>query len=347
MPSAIGLTDEDWMRHALSLARKGVGFTSPNPCVGALLVRDGRMLASGWHRKAGGPHAEIEAIEKALRLGHSPRGATLYVTLEPCTTHGRTPPCSEAIVRHGIKRVVVAATDTNPAHAGRAFKWLSRRGVSVAHGVLEKEARAINFPFERWITTGRPWVVAKIAMSLDGKIAAHPSESRWLTGEDSLRKAHGLRLAADAIIVGAETVRRDNPSLTVRLGARSRSKLQPWRVVLTKSGSLPEDAAIFTDEFQERTIVAKGRSLRQTLAMLGKKSVTSVLIEGGGQILAAAFKERVVDEIAFFVAPRVLGGPSQAVALGDFLSPSCRLQNLTCQKMKNDIFLHAYVHRTG
>lgn len=296
------------MRLALVEARKGIGTTSPNPAVGAAIVRDGELISRGWHRKAGQPHAEIVAI-RALKTPEMAYGATLYVTLEPCSTHGRTPPCVEAIIRHRFARVVVGTMDPNPVHAGRGIGILRRAGIEVVTGVLEVECAALNEAFNKWIVTHQPFVIAKCAMSLDGRISRPPGEGQWLTSEESRRAAHRLRARVDAILIGAETIRRDNPRLTVR-GVRSTK--QPWRVILSRSGDLPWAAHVFTDEWKDRTLIFNG--LDEALTELGRRNVLSVLIEGGGDVLGAAFDQKRVDRVEFFYAPLLAGGDKPAVA---------------------------------
>ncbi|NBV87537.1 MAG: bifunctional diaminohydroxyphosphoribosylaminopyrimidine deaminase/5-amino-6-(5-phosphoribosylamino)uracil reductase RibD, partial [Verrucomicrobia bacterium] len=257
--------DSRFMRAALQEARKGYGATSPNPAVGCVIVREGRVIARGWHRRAGQPHAEIEAL-KALPDPAMARGATLYVTLEPCSTHGRTPPCTEALLAAGIQRVVVGATDPHPAHCGRGLEILRAGGLQVSHGVLQGECAHLNRAFFKWITTGRPWVLAKAGLSLDGRITRPLGEGQWLTGPAARRDAHRLRAAADAILVGAGTVRSDDPSLTVREVALPGKKLQPWRVVLSRGANpLPADAKIFNDGHKDRTLIYLNRPLEEVL----------------------------------------------------------------------------------
>lgn len=298
---------ESWMRLALREARRGLGRTSPNPAVGAVIVsKGGELLAKGWHRAAGLAHAEIEALGK-LRRPSQARGATLYVTLEPCSTHGRTPPCVEAILAAGFARVVAAAADPNPAHAGRGLKRLRRAGIEVVTGILSEEATALNRGFNKWIVTGLPLVIAKCGMSLDGRITRLPNEGAWITGERARDHARKLRAEVDAILVGAETVRVDNPRLTVRPGRPGVP--QPWRIVLTRSGNLPPQAHLFTDGHRDRTLVYRGRGLRAVLRDLGRRQVTSVLIEGGMEVLGEAFDRRLVDCVQFYAAPLLLGGP--------------------------------------
>jgi len=298
------------MRAAVGEARRGLGQTSPNPAVGAVIVRTGRMIARGFHRRAGRPHAEIEALG-ALKKPELARGATLYVTLEPCSTHGRTPPCVEAILRAGFARVVIGAIDPNPAHAGRGVELLRAAGVAVTTGIFEAECRELNAAFNHWIVTKMPLVIAKAGVSLDGRLTRPPGEGQWLTSPAARADAQKLRAQVDAILIGAETLRADNPRLTVRgvPGAR-----QPWRIILTRSGRLPKGAHIFTDAHRDRTLVYRGQSLRAVLRDLGKKQITSVLLEGGGQVLGEAFDRRLVQRVQFYVAPLLCGGP--AVVIG-------------------------------
>jgi diaminohydroxyphosphoribosylaminopyrimidine deaminase / 5-amino-6-(5-phosphoribosylamino)uracil reductase len=306
--------DEKFMKAALSEAIKGRGHTSPNPAVGALIVRDGNVIARGWHRRAGEPHAEIEAIG-ALRKPELARGATMYVTLEPCSTHGRTPPCCDAIKAHGFARVVVGAIDPNPKHAGRGLSLLRNAGIEVKCGVLEGECTSLNRAFNKWIAKCIPWVIAKAGMSLDGRLTRPAGEGQWLTNDRSRADAMKLRAQVDAILVGAETVRRDDPQLTIR-GVRGFEDKQPWRVVLSRTNRLPRKARIFTDEHRDRTLIYRDRSLREVLKDLGRKGMTSVLIEGGGTVLGEAFDRRLVDEVHFYIAPLLCGGPDVIAGQG-------------------------------
>ena len=320
------------MRLALTQARKGLGATSPNPMVGALIVRDGKILSRGYHHKAGMPHAEIEALKKTKNS----QGATLYVTLEPCSTHGRTGPCTEAVISAGIKRVTIGAIDPNPAHAGRGVEILRKAGIEVTAGVLAQECTDLNKAFNKWIVSKTPYVIAKAGMTLDGRITLPPGEGQWITDPKSRVDAQKLRAIVDAILVGAETVRADNPKLTVR-GVRSAK--QPWRVVLTRTGNLPAEAHLFTDEYKERTLVFKGLSLEEVLKELGGRGVTSLLIEGGGEILGQAFDARLVDEVVFYIAPILAGGPKVALAgLGaGSTAESIHLENVSYRRIGGDI----------
>ena len=302
--------DDEFMRAALAEARRGLGHTSPNPAVGAVIVRGGKIVARGYHHRAGLPHAEIEAL-RALPKPALAKGATIYVTLEPCSTDGRTPPCVNAIIAAGLRRVVIGAIDPNPAHAGRGVELLRAAGVTVTTGVLGKECCALNAAFNHWIVTKLPLVIAKAGMSLDGRLSRPPGEGQWLTNAAARKDAHQLRAQVDAILVGAETVRRDNPRLTVR-GIRGAK--QPWRIVITRSGNLPKDAHLFTDVHRERTLVYRGKSLRAVLRDLGKRQITSVMIEGGGGVLGEAFDRRLVQRAHFYLAPLLCGGPAVVVS---------------------------------
>lgn len=300
------MQDDEFMNTALAEARRGLGHTSPNPAVGAVIVRGEKIVARGFHHRAGLPHAEIEAL-RALAKPALAKGATIYVTLEPCSTHGRTPPCVNAIIAAGLRRVVIGTIDPNPVHAGRGVELLRAAGIAVTTGVLEKECRALNAAFNHWIITKLPLVIAKAGMSLDGRLTRPPGEGQWLTNAAARKDAHQLRAQVDAILVGAETVRRDNPRLTVR-GVRGAK--QPWRIVITRSGNLPKDANLFTDEHRERTLVYRGKTLRAVLRDLGKMQITSVMIEGGGGVLGEAFDRRLVQRAHFYLAPLLCGGPA-------------------------------------
>jgi diaminohydroxyphosphoribosylaminopyrimidine deaminase/5-amino-6-(5-phosphoribosylamino)uracil reductase len=302
--------DEQFMRRALCQARKGLGSTSPNPVVGAVIVKEGRILATGYHRKAGGPHAEIEAISALVDPAQA-EGATMYVTLEPCSTHGYTPPCTEAIIRARFTRVVTGAIDPNSRHQGRGIDHLREAGIAVTTGVLGEESMRLNVGFNKWITTGTPWVIAKVAQSLDGHITRPPGEPQWLSSNHSLRLVQRLRSTVDAILVGAETVRRDNPRLTLR---PLRNRVQPWRVIATRSGNLPSNAAVFTDEFRERTLVFRDQSWSEILHKLGSLNVTRLLVEGGGEILGSLLDKHQIDQLWCFITPLLTGGDKPAFA---------------------------------
>jgi diaminohydroxyphosphoribosylaminopyrimidine deaminase/5-amino-6-(5-phosphoribosylamino)uracil reductase len=317
----------------------GAGLTLPNPRVGAVVVRAGKIIGEGFHMRAGLAHAEVNAVADARRRGHSPEGATLYVTLEPCSTHGRTPPCTGLILREKIARLVFAATDPNPAHAGAAMKLLRGAGVEVSAGLLAQEATALNRDFNWAIVKKRPWVVAKIALSLDGRITTPLGDDRWLTSPEARIAAHELRWESDAILVGAETVRADNPKLTVRLPGQ-RGKVQPWRVVLTRSGKVPRAAHLFTDKHRDRTLVFRGQELADVFAALGALQVSHVLIEGGGEMITEALGTGLVNEVAFFLAPAVMGTVPRA--LGKLPAP-VKLREVSYHAVGADILCRGLV----
>ncbi|HWM26650.1 MAG TPA: bifunctional diaminohydroxyphosphoribosylaminopyrimidine deaminase/5-amino-6-(5-phosphoribosylamino)uracil reductase RibD [Chthoniobacterales bacterium] len=296
--------DDFFMRAALREARNALGQTSPNPAVGAVLVIDQKIVAKGYHRGAGLPHAEIECLRRVK--GPIPRSATLYVTLEPCSTTQRTGPCTDAIVEAGVRRLVIGATDPNPRHAGRGMTRLKDAGLDVRAGILGNECAALNESFNKWIQTRRPFVIAKCGMSLDGRLSPVAGETRWITGIAARRHAQQLRAQVDAILIGAKTLREDDPRLTVR-GLRGAK--QPWRVVLTRSGSLPKQARLFTDRFAARTIIYRNTNLDVVLRELGEKEVTSVLVEGGGEILGQALDQRLVDKVQLYLGGVFTGGP--------------------------------------
>ena len=297
------------MGEALNLARRGVGLTSPNPSVGAIVVSaEGNMIGSGYHRKAGTAHAEIVAIEDAMQVNSRLlRGSTIYVTLEPCSTHGRTPPCTQRIKDVGIRRVVFGAADPNPKHTNQSYTILGAAGIQVTGGVLEEECQDVIRPFAKWIMTGVPWVIAKVGQSLDGRITRPAGEPPWITSDSARSHARRLRLRADAILIGAETLRMDNPHLTLRDADIGTGKEQPWRVVLTRSGRLPADAHLFTDEFKDRTIVLHNLSFPDVLKELGSRDIVTVLVEGGGNVMGQAFQSQEVDEVFWYIAPRICG----------------------------------------
>jgi diaminohydroxyphosphoribosylaminopyrimidine deaminase/5-amino-6-(5-phosphoribosylamino)uracil reductase len=330
-------SDERVMRLALRLAARGRGRTSPNPMVGAVLVLRGRIIGRGWHHAAGRLHAEIEALRDAERRGHRTRGATMYVTLEPCCSHGRTPPCTEAILKAGIRRVVAAATDPNPRHAGRGFRLLKKGGVTVSTGVLSNEASALNAAFNHWIVHRTPFVTVKAAMTLDGKIATADGESKWITGPKARTESMRLRAGADSILVGVNTVLADDPSLTLREGKGQKAKSKRpglRRVILDTHARTPLDAKVVTDEFAALTTIVVGKSapkrrvaalgrrvsvivasernqrvdLRWLMRRLGAEEVTSLLVEGGGEVNASFLFGGHAHRVAFFYAPKILGG---------------------------------------
>lgn len=367
--------DRQWMRRALALARRAYGQTSPNPMVGAVLVKNGQRIGEGYHHQAGQPHAEIEALRDAAGRGQSLRGATLYVTLEPCCTHGRTPPCTEAIAAAGIRRVVVAATDPNPAHAGRGFAWLASRGISVAPGLLAEAASELNEPFNHWIVHRTPWVTVKAAMTLDGKIATATGESKWITGAESRSHSMHLRQGSDAILVGVNTILADDPQLTCRDSAEGNTATghRLRRLVLDSRARTPLTARLVADDPLRLTtivvtedapkkrvralaekvhvLVAPANNHRVDLAWLlqklGAESVTSLLVEGGGEVNAAFLMSGLAHRIAFFYAPKIIGGRTALRGVGgtgaSSLQDMISLANPAWKKLGADLFLSARV----
>lgn len=311
--------DEHWMTYAMALAARGIGMTSPNPPVGAVLVKGGQLIGEGFHHKAGGPHAEIGALRDAKKKGHSTQGASVYVTLEPCSTHGRTPPCTKALIEAGIVSVTYGSRDPNPVHSGAADELLRAAGINVEGGVLGEECQRLLAPFTKWITTGLPYVIAKSGQSLDGRITRPPGESQWITNEAAREHSMQLRLRCDAIMIGAETLRADNPRLTLRGDEIPHGKEQPWRVIVTRSGKLPKKANVFTDKFKDRTLVLRGDfQFSDILRELASREISTVLLEGGGSLMGQAFAARAVDEVCWYVAPRICGGGVMSVGGIDF-----------------------------
>jgi len=319
---------EKWMRLALVEAAKGLGRTSPNPAVGALIVKQGKLVAKGFHAYAGGPHAEVAALAKA---GKQARGADLYTTLEPCAHHGKTPPCTQAIVEAGIGRVVFASKDPNPLVNGKGARKLRQGGLDVWPGVLKDEADALNRPFFKWAKTGRPFVSLKVASSLDGFLATATGDSQWITGPASRQWVHRLRDTADAILIGVGTVLADNPRLTSR--PEGRKGKNPLRIVLDTTLRSPVEARVFKCQKQAPTVVATSRkahakkaallrsgaelwelplkqgriSLKALLKKLGERGCTHLLVEGGASVFGAFLTEGLADEVLLFLAPKLIG----------------------------------------
>jgi diaminohydroxyphosphoribosylaminopyrimidine deaminase / 5-amino-6-(5-phosphoribosylamino)uracil reductase len=332
------------MRIALREAEKGLGRCSPNPAVGAVVINSGRLVSKGYHRKAGRPHAEIEAIGRAPASARF--GSTLFVTLEPCSTFGRTPPCTDAIIAARIGRVVIGAIDRNPVHAGKGIERLRSAGIRVTTGVLENQCRRLNVGFDRWISTGRPWVIAKIAQSLDGRTTRPPGESTKLTGAAAHRRVQALRATVDAIMIGAETLRKDNPRLTVR---GIRAARQPWRVIITRNGVLPPNSKLLTDAFRERTLVYLGQSWDEVLIDLGKRGVTRLLVEGGGEVLGELLDADLVDEVWSFFAPLLTGGNKPSFG-GSGVAGNAEakiLYHCRFERFEDDVLVRGFVRSTN
>lgn len=342
------MNDEHWMRLALDEAGKGIGKTAPNPPVGAVVVKDGVLLGKGWHRAAGRPHAEREALADAIGK-HGPagvKGATVFITLEPCSTHGRTPPCTQGLIDAGVARVVYACVDRNPDHAGRADEILQSAGIEVTSGVCRAEAESMLRPFFKVRETGLPWVIWKSAMSLDGRLTRPPGEGQWLTGEDARADVQKLRATVDAILTTGETVRRDRPALTIRDAALLDGRTQPWRVVFTDHpDSLPQDAPLFTDAWRDRTLLRPRQDPAATLRRLAsEQGVLTCMTEAGGVFSAALFEAGLVDEVVLYYAPLLCGGPVPALA-GNGLQEALRLEETSFVRLGNDIRLRGLVTR--
>jgi diaminohydroxyphosphoribosylaminopyrimidine deaminase/5-amino-6-(5-phosphoribosylamino)uracil reductase len=359
--------DELFMQRALELAAKALGRTSPNPAVGAVIVRGNQIIGEGFHRRAGLPHAEIEALR---RLQGSAKGATLYVNLEPCSHHGRTPPCAEAVVAAGFKRVVVGMVDPNPLVRGQGLRCLRRAGIEVTTGVLRERCERLNEDFATFIRTGKPMVTLKLAASLDGRIATASGDSKWISGDLSRRLVHELRNRVDAVMVGAETVRADDPQLTCRI----RGGRDPLRVIIDGRLSISPTARVCTQQSTARTVLVtteesggsrkrhefeqqgtevlcfpgeQGRvQLAPLLQELGRRGLKHVLIEGGGQIAAAALIEGVVNKVLFFYGPKLLGGEGKPMIgpLGiDRVAAGLKLHTIELHRLRDDVLVTGYI----
>jgi len=325
------------MRRALELARRGEGLTRPNPPVGAVLLQDGKIIAEGFHKKAGGDHAEVNCLRQVEgRTSKRLTSAVLYVSLEPCSTEGRTPPCTDLILERGVGRVVVACKDPNPAHAGRGILTLRRAGVEVMTGVCRADAQVLIAPFAKRILTGVPYLTLKLGVTLDGRIADGSGRSQWITGLESRKKVQELRRRADAVMVGAGTVRADNPSLLPR-PAKGR---KPWRVVVGKH--IPKTSKVLADEAAEQTLLVDG-SLKKILRDLAKRDVMHLLCEGGGELAGSLIRAGLVDEFAIFMAPSLLGGTGFPMVgkKGWALKGMPRLRFQTLEKTGDDVLIKA------
>ncbi len=350
------------MREALNLARKGLGRTSPNPAVGCLIVKSGKIVGSGFHEKAGEAHAEVKALEGAREQA---RSATMYVTLEPCCCEGRTPPCTDAIIEAGVNRVVIASEDPNPKVSGRGIAQLSRAGIEVEKGILEMEAREMNEAYEKFITTKQPFVIAKAALSADGKMSAADGSSRWITGEEARSAVHDLRAQVDAVMVGIETVLKDDPELT----CRTCEGKNPIRIVADSRLRIPADAKILNND--AKTVIAttnqapmdriealrkRGKrvvvvddvdgevDLKKLLGELVSEEITSIMVEGGGELIGSALDAGIVDKVMFFISPKIISG-SGAVITGrgaKNIKDATRLERVEMKRVGEDFLLLGY-----
>ena len=287
------------MRRALELARKAEEGTRPNPRVGAVVVKGGRVVGEGFHRRAGEAHAEVKALQKA---GVHAKGADLYVTLEPCSSHGRTPPCTDRIVAAGVREVIYGAGDVDRKNAGRADRILKRAKIGVTRGVLREACEKLNEDYRHWTTRKTPWVILKLGMTMDGYLAV-PGK-KWVTGEQARAEVQKLRAGCDAILVGAETVRTDDPRLTVRT---KKVEVQPWRVVVTRSGKLPKGAKLFRDRHKARTLVYRRKKWSEVLQDLHRRGVSRLLVEGGLKTAESLLQHKKINELILHLSP--LSGP--------------------------------------
>jgi diaminohydroxyphosphoribosylaminopyrimidine deaminase / 5-amino-6-(5-phosphoribosylamino)uracil reductase len=357
------------MQRALELAAMATGRTNPNPMVGAVIVKDGQIIGEGYHHKAGTPHAEIHALNQA---GAHAAGADLYVTLEPCSHFGRTPPCADAVIRSGIMRTVVAAVDPNPQVAGRGIQRLREAGIEVEVGVLEQEAARLNEVFFKYIQTGLPFVALKTAMTLDGKIAACSGDSKWITGEDARKYVHELRNIYDAILVGIGTVLKDDPQLNTRLDGDD--KRDPLRIIIDGNLDIPTDSNIVKTAKQQKTLIFCADSadltkrlqleslgfkiidlnctpelipLDEVIARLGQMGICSLLVEGGGEINAYLLEHCLIDKVYWFVAPKIIGGrlaPSPIGGRGiEHMSDAIALTSVELNRFTDDMLITGYI----
>jgi len=356
--------DRRWMTRALELALRGQGAVEPNPLVGCVIARQDRLAGEGWHTAFGRPHAEIEALRAA---GAAAEGATLYVTLEPCCHHGKTPPCTGAVIGAGIRRVVVAHRDPFPAVAGRGIAQLQQAGIEVDIGLLEQEALELNAPYLKLVRSGRPWIIAKWAMTLDGKIATRTGHSRWISNPDSRLRVHQLRGRVDAILVGRQTAERDAPLLT----ARPPGPRVATRIVMDSNARLSPDSQLARTAPDVPLLVAVGpqadavncgrlrdagcdvwiataddpaRRLLLLLDELGHRRMTNVLVEGGGQLLGSLFDVGQIDEVHAFIAAKLVGGHNAPSPLGgggvEQMSQARALRNPSVEHLGDDLYLH-------
>ncbi len=360
---------QQYMQQALQIAAYAAGRTSPNPLVGAVIVKDGRVVGQGWHRKAGTEHAEIHALRQAGELA---AGATIYVTLEPCSHYGRTGPCSKALIDAGIKRVVIAMLDPNPLVAGKGVAMIKAAGIEVETGLLQAQAERLNEVFLKWIMTKMPFGVMKTAMTLDGKIATAAGNSKWISNEVSRRRVHELRDVYDGILVGIGTVLADDPSLTTRLV--SQSGKNPLRIVVDSRARTPLTAKVVTDG-QAKTLIAvtvaaeaakvealrqagvevlvvndgQQVDLRQLFCLLGERGVCSIFVEGGALINYSLLKAGLIDKVYSFIAPKMVGGSSAPGPVGgdgvETLDQAFLLDNVETELLAGDILVSGYINR--
>ena len=360
--------DIKYMNRAIEQAELGQGWVNPNPLVGAIIVKNGQIIAEGWHERWGDLHAERNAFKNC---NADPKGATMYVTLEPCCHHGKTPPCTEALIEKGIARVVVGMTDPNPLVAGKGVELLRNAGIEVITGIEEEKIRKQNRIFIKYITTGMPWVVMKTAMTLDGKIATHTGDSCWVTGEEARMQVQEMRARYIGIMVGAGTAEIDNPMLTCRLERKAR---QPIRIVVDSKARIALDSQLVETAKQYRTLVAhtqmadntklkqliskgveliscsetEGRvNVDDLLKKLGKRGIDAILLEGGGELNETFIRKGFIDEVYAFIAPKIIGGrESKTPVEGQGFSAmkdAVSLRDITVDKVGEDILIHGFI----
>ncbi len=354
------MTNEAYMRHALTLAERGRGRTSPNPVVGAVIVKDGRIIGEGWHQKCGENHAEINAFQNARDRGESVEGAEMYVTLEPCSHYGRTPPCAKAIIEKKIKKTYIGLLDPNPLVAGRGVRMLKDAGIQVETGILEPQCRRINEIFLKYITEKRPFVVMKTAMTLDGKIAAHTGDSKWVSGDASRQMVQQMRNSLTGIMAGIGTVLADDPQLTCRLpGGRD-----PIRIIVDSHLSIPLEAKVLKDEnyviaatedcdpekrgkLGEQVLITRTKDhkvdLDHLMELLGERGIDSILLEGGGGLNESALRAGIVDRAVTFIAPKFIGGkdaktPVEGQGL-EAMAQAIQLKNMEIARIGEDLLV--------
>lgn len=356
------------MKRALELAKLGWGYTNPNPLVGAVIVKDSRIIGEGYHEYFGGPHAEINAIKNAKE---DVKGAQLYVTLEPCCHHGKTPPCVDAIIKSGIQDVYIAMEDPNSCVSGKGIKYLKEAGLNVHTGILKNEAQKLNEIFIKYITTKIPYVILKSAMTVDGKIATTIGDSKWITNEKSREHVHMLRGRVMAIMVGVNTVIKDNPYLTARI----RGLKSPTRIIIDSQGRIPLDSNVLCDR-SAKTIIATTKkmpvdkinklrnlaidiiivdsidgkvNLKELIKVLGTMGIDSVLIEGGGTLNYSALKEGIVDKVMFYIAPKIIGGSNALTPVEgngiDYIKDAIKLNDIEITKFDDDILITGYIEK--
>lgn len=370
------MNDTDLMKTALDLAQKGMGFTSPNPMVGAIVVKNGNIVGKGFHEEVGSHHAEVNAINDAGELA---KGADLYVTLEPCNHQGRTPPCTQKILEAGIKKVFVAMDDPNPDVKGGGNDFLRSNGIDVVSGICEPEAKKLNEIFIKYARTKRPFVILKCASTLDGRIATRTGDARWVSGEESREFVHQIRHQADGIMVGINTVISDDPSLTTRLpkNLQGQKGLDPTRIILDTRLSIPGNAKLLSLDSKSGTIIITGESVDEEkknilkqkgvnilktplknglidlpplMKKLGNLGITSLLIEGGSRVIDSALKSQIVDKIMFFYAPKILGGDDGIpVCKGtgpEFMNQSTLIKDMNIHRFGRDFMVEGYIEKS-